>query len=155
MNILSLQRWKPFSVRVIDKSACTIAHNIAPYDSWAHKSPEEPQQQLYSQQHHSLQAATSVERQSVQEEPRDRRENWERRIKTDQQWVISSFVVIYSLSAFLIADVGGETNLHLQRKILQSIAYVLMCRAVQCWCTHCVEMFTHCDFPYTVDDTLK
>lgn len=50
------------------KSVGTIACNIAPYDSSVHESPEEPQQQLQSQQHHSLQAATSLERQGVQEE---------------------------------------------------------------------------------------
>ena len=40
-----------FLCELLAKSARTIAHNIGPYDSSAHKSPEDPQQQLKSEQH--------------------------------------------------------------------------------------------------------
>lgn len=54
------------SSELLTKSACTIVCNIAPYDSSV--STEEPQQQLCSQLHQSLQAATSLERQNAQKE---------------------------------------------------------------------------------------
>lgn len=41
---------------LLTKSARAIAGNIGPYDSSAHKSPEAPQQQLWSQRHRRLRA---------------------------------------------------------------------------------------------------
>ena len=94
-KILILRRWTPFSLHgLLTQSACTIAHNIAPYDSSARKSPEEPQQQLQSRQHPCLQAATSLERQSVQEESRDGRQT---RGETHEERSRTSYLIIVSI----------------------------------------------------------
>lgn len=133
---------RPFLCELLTKSACTIAHNIGPYDSSAHKSPEEPQQQLKSQQLRSLRAATSLESQSEQEEPTDGREK--NQAETDKERSRERYIFLHVWCLSLLVG----TFMVLWRSRVDASQYI-HAHIVRTWWIQCVGRFEFINFPDT------
>lgn len=90
-----------FLCELLAKSACTIAHNIGPYDSSAHKSPEDPQQQLKSEQHFTGEA-----------EYRKSQGTGTNRPRYMQYEEISRYYAPLYILLFIIAMADGANEMH-------------------------------------------